>query len=251
MGREKVYLGMPAGGHVNLEAVKGFFTSSCKHDVVPVAYNISALASCFNHLWAEALVQCGKGNITHFAMLHSDIGPKEGWLDSLIDELQKNKLDMVASVMPIKNGDGLTSTAVGAINDSWSQKRLTMTEVDELPMTFTDKDLVQWKIKHKREGHVLLLNTGCWVCDLRRPQWHEVDAQGNLKFCFTQNDRITVDQDGKLFVGFAPEDWLWSRACHRAGLKIGATKIVKAWHFGNFPYYNQGAWGELTEDKFK
>lgn len=245
----KVFIGMPAGGHVSLEACRGFFTSSAKYGVAPVAYSISALASCFNHLWANALSAASRGEITHFAMLHSDIAPECGWLDTLIDELTATKLDMLSVVMPIKSEDGLTSTAVGAINDIWSQKRLTMTEVMSLPETFTDKDLVQWKIKHKREGHVLLLNTGCWVCDLRNKTWHQ-HKNGQLQFCFTQKDKVIVDDDKKLKVCFASEDWIWSRDCQRAGLKLGATRKVKAWHHGKFPYYNQGSWGELKEDRY-
>jgi hypothetical protein len=241
---------MPAGGHVALEAARALYTPSKDYKFFPVAYSISALASCFNHLWANALVAYGSGRCTHFAMLHSDIAPESGWLDILMRELEKHQLDMVSTVIPIKSTDGLTSTAVGSVDDIWSQKRLTMKEVKNLPVTFTDYDLAQWKVKHKRVGHKLLLNTGCWVADLRNPIWHHVDENNEARFFFTQKDRITVDEQGVTHVGFASEDWIWSRECQKAGLKIGATRAVKAWHYGPFGYYNQGVWGDLSEDRF-
>ena len=245
----RVFVAMPAGGHVFFNAAKGLFTPSAKYPCTPVAYSISALASCFNRLWTAALTAQCRGEYTHFAMLHSDIEPEMGWVDTLMDELNEHKLDMISAVVPLKSDDGLTSTAVGAINDIWNQRRLTMTEIFNLPETFTNKDLKPWMKGAKREGHVLLLNTGCWLCDLRKPQWHQYDKHGNARFCFTQKDRIRL-KDEKLIVEFASEDWIWSRDCHNAGLKLGATRKVNVKHFGTTPYDNQSAWGSLKRDRY-
>jgi hypothetical protein len=249
MDKAKVLVGMPSGGFTTLKAVQGLYTSSKNYEVVPMAFSVSALAFCFNNLWAHALVGASKGEITHFAMLHSDVEPQAGWLDVLMQELDETKLGLISCVIPIKSMDGLTSTAVGPINDIWNQQRLTMKEVAALPETFTDKDLVQWKLKNKREGQVLLLNTGCWVCDLRIRQFHHVDEKGQLRFTFTQKDRIFVRENGQLIPQFAPEDWIFSRDCHKAGVKIGATRKVKLTHSGPHSYSNQGAWGNLEEDR--
>lgn len=246
----RIFLGMPAGGAVNLKAVQGLFTSTKKYDVAPMAFSVSALAYCFNQIWAHALALCGRGKVTHFAMLHSDVSPEVGWLDILMEELQEKRLQLLSCVIPIKSDDGLTSTAVGPINDIWTQRRLTMTEIAELPETFTDKDLARWKIKHDCEGQVLLLNTGCWVCDLRAKPFHQVDQYGYLRFCFTQKDRITVTQKGELVPHFAPEDWIFSRDCHKAGIKLAATRKVKIVHHGPREFSNQGIWGNLKEDRF-
>lgn len=246
----KVMIGMPAGGHTSLRAVQGLFTSALKYDVAPVAFSVSALAYCFNQLWAHALAAHGRGEITHFAMLHSDVEPDKGWLDVLMDELIEKRLQVLSCVIPIKSQDGLTSTAVGPINDIWTQRRLTMAEVAELPETFTDKDLVEWKKAHHCEGWVLLLNTGCWVCDLSARPFQQVDSHGDLRFTFTQKDRIRVDEKGQLIPHFAPEDWIFSRECHRAGLKIAATRKVKLAHSGPHQFSNQGVWGNLKEDRF-
>lgn len=248
--RPVIFLGMPAGGHVEFRAAKALFTSSAKYRVCPVAYSISALANCFNKLWCEALVGSNRGQFSHFAMLHSDIEAEVGWLDKLMDELQKHELGMVAAVSPIKSEDGLTSTAVGDVNDIWCQRRLTMREIYQLPETFTDGDLYEWKKAAGRLEHRLLLNTGCWVADLSLPQWRHIDEETKeMRFCFTQKDRI-VEREGKLNADFAPEDWLWSRECHKAGIKIAATRKVKLDHFGRTAFSNDCVWGTLERDTF-
>ncbi len=247
--KKVIYIGMPSGGHLSLEAARGLFTSTARteYEIMPVAFSYSALASCFNHLWSRAIAASPE-KVTHFAMLHSDVGPECGWLDTLMDELEAKKLDMVSAVIPIKSQDGLTSTAVGEIKDPWKQKRLTMREVSELPPTFTDDDLVEWKKKHKREDSKLLLNTGCWLADLKNDTWRQMSDEGELRFFFRTLDRIRVTDDN-LEVDFAPEDWLFSRECQAAGLKIGATSKVKLKHFGAMGWDNQGVWGNLEEDR--
>jgi hypothetical protein len=245
-----IYLAMPAGGHVEFRAAKSFFTSSSRYKVCPVAICISALASCFNRLWCEALAGSNRGQFSHFAMLHSDIEAAPGWIDVLMDEMNKHELGMIAAVSPIKSEHGITSTAVGDVDDIWSQRRLTMKEIYNLPETFTDGDLYEWKKAAGRLEHRLLLNTGCWLADLSLPQWRHVDEETHeMRFRFTQKDRI-VERDGKFCTDFAPEDWLWSRDCHKAGIKIAATRKVKLSHYGVTAFSNEEPWGLWDKDQF-
>lgn len=191
----------------------------------------SLLAYNFNRLWCQALNQSRRERIDYFAMLHNDIEPEAGWLDVLVDELEARGLDVLSAVVPIKDRRGLTSTALARPDGNpWRvHTRLTMKEIFQLPETFTSDDV----------GYPLLLNTGCWVC--------RFDESWASQVHFTINDRIDFDPD-RADTPYVPqvesEDWYFSRRCHELGLKLGATRKVRLFHYGDIGFDNHRPWGD-------
>src|SRR5215469_17754996 len=57
----------------------------------------SLLASCFNKAWCAALNLQREGeDITHFAMLHDDVVPEDGWLEQLLKDMKESDADLVS-----------------------------------------------------------------------------------------------------------------------------------------------------------
>ena len=95
----------------------------------------SLLAQGFNTIWCHTLNMRRKtGKPDWFIMLHADIVPGcDTWVSLLIAEATKYDADVMSAVVPIKNQQGLTSTAVGVKGQKWGpRRRLTMTEVRPL-----------------------------------------------------------------------------------------------------------------------
>ena len=211
-------------------------------DIVRARCNSSLLTKTFNSLWCAALNARAQG-VTHFAMIHADISPTgHGWLDVMVEELTKHDADMLAAVSPLKNECGLTSTAVATdLEDPFLCRRLTLREIYELPETFGAADV----------GGPLLLNTGLWVCDLRRPWWDELEADGRtLKICFDVKNRIVRDPStGEYHSEVVSEDWLFSQELNRRGAKLMATRKVVLGHEGSKEYTTDRAWGTQRTDE--
>ena len=231
----RVFISMPGYGELTAGAAKGFWRATrLPESAVRYQYNEgSLLAANFNTLWCSALNQVHHGErVDYFAMQHADVEPQDWWLDTLIDELEENDLDVLGVAVPIKDTKGLTSIALGRPDrDTWRvQCRLTMTELYRLPETFTSDDV----------GHPLLLNTGLWVC--RFGEWAR-------KVRFTINDRIAFDTKLDRYVQQTePEDWYFSRLCHELGLKIGCTRKIGLTHRGPMAFTNQRVWGSDSFD---
>lgn len=191
-------------------------------------------SNLFDAAWLEGWR--GTGNFTHFAMLHDDIVPENDWLDTLLEDLLLHDADMVSAVSPIKDGFGLTSTAIDSLGDNPFdlERRLTMTEVMRLPEVFSAADCGY-------PDRRLLLNTGCWVADFTKPWRHNVR--------FTIQDRIKKDNHGRWRAEVSSEDWQFSRDIQNQGAKVLATRRCRLTHFGNLPFANYGAWGEWDHDK--
>lgn len=199
-------------------------------------FGSSLLARTFNELWCTALnYKLVKGErIDYFAMLHADVTPAAGWIDTLIDRLESHKLDVLAAVVPIKSDDGLTSTAYAKPGASPFKPagRLTTAEVHRLPETFT--------ADHLPNGHRLLNNTGCWVCKFD-PAWV-------TKVHFEINDRIEWDETKKCWQPRCePEDWHLSRQLNDLGVKTGATRAVSIWHHGSGTWGNEAPFGDPVD----
>lgn len=203
-------------------------------DRVRVEYRSgSLLASNFNALWCGALNAVHEGEkIAYFAMLHDDLGLQDFWLDDLIAELERCNLDVLGVVSPIKDVRGMTSVALHNPGDNWRPKcRLTMTEVHQLPETFTSADL----------GYDLLINTGCWVC--------RFDMSWAPLVHFTINDRIVIDsKTGRYEAQVEPEDWYFSRLLHELNLRVGATRRLPVQHRGELDFTSATAWGTCAFD---
>lgn len=241
--KPRVFVGMPRYTEsAALGAAKAFLCPTCGSCELigseKASPRTSLLDHCFNMLWAEALDRRDELGATHFAMIHADVEPPMGWLDDLAEELLRLDADIVSSVIPIKNSCGLTSTAINP-NDcfaeygSWVPRRLTMREVSQLPETFGAQDV----------GCPLLLNTGLWICDLRK-EW--VD-----RVCFDSAKRIVRGSDKKRVAQCISEDWFFSNALNQMGFadKLFATRKVKVLHHGEREFKNWDSWGLWKTDE--
>ena len=181
----------------------------------------SLLNHGFNQHWAQALNARDTLGATHYAMIHSDVCPEPGWLTVLLDELTALDADIVSAVIAIKDARALTSTAVYQ-NDPWERRRLTLADVSELPATFGADDA----------GGRLLLNTGLWVCDLRKPWCDE--------WCFSSQERI-VTRNGRRVAQVISEDWNLSHWLNQRGGRLFATSKIRITHQGSHGFGNNPA----------
>lgn len=229
MGKPRLFLGLPHYGQVHCETAKVFYLAPSRNaDVQHADAQGSLLATVFNGLWAAAVM----GGHGWFAMLHADVVPEPYWLDKLLGIAEGTEADVVSAVVPIKDGRGLTSTAIDTDDDPWGQrKRLTLDEIHRLPETFSAASFPG--------AGGLLVNTGCLL--VRLGPW----AKGVR---FTIRDRILWTPDGPL-VQTIPEDWDFSRQAKAAGKKIVATREVSVRHLGSIQYGNAQPWGLWRTDQ--
>jgi hypothetical protein len=225
----KIHIGMPLrGNHCHFAAgIAHLVTPSRNKDVqvIPTFAVASLLPLSFNLLWTQALAARQLDGTTHFAMLHDDVLPAAGWLDVLLHELEWLEADIVSAVVPIKDHQGLTSTALET-GDVWNPRRLTMKEIFDRQETFT------------HDG--ILLNTGCWVCDLRKP-WCD-------KVWFKQQDRVVKKDDGTYSAETISEDWDFSRQVRAlGGIRLYATRKVQLDH-DRSEFTNRYVWGTCETD---
>lgn len=248
--KPQVFLGMPHYGEVSMQAAWAFLGTPSERkilEVVNAETGSSLLARGFNTLWTAALTMAEAGQVTHFCLIHADIAPERYWLDMLMEEMQKQDADVLGVVSPIKDGRGLTSIAVDDPENPWEPaKRLTMTEVCQLPESFDADDLKAAGMNPK--GSALLVNTGLLLVDLRR-NWcraYNTDTGEALAY-FTIRDRVRR-VDGHWHVDCEPEDWWFSRRAASAGARIVATRRVRLEHIGRSTYPNDTAWGTWPVD---
>lgn len=234
--RFKVFLAMP-GPNLKYCAAAGLMTASCGvHDVTP--RNSGNGWDDMNVLWVEALNAAQRGEITHFAMLHSDIHPSIGWVDTLASEMVRHGADLISTVVALKDPRGLSSTGVGNPDDPWNAfRRFTMRELHEMPETFSIADT-------PHPERYLLHNTGCWLADLRNPAWRTVDDSGFLLATFSFPVAAQIMPDGTVEHRRESEDWYFSRKIAGLPLKTFATRKVVTSHFGDTPYVNNRPWGD-------
>jgi hypothetical protein len=196
----------------------------------------------FDYLWARALTRAAADELDYFVMLHSDVWPEAGWIDTLVSECERLGADMISAVVPLKDPRGLTSTAISRPEDRWgSFRRLSVKELPMLPPTFNAADCGY-------EGYVLLHNTGCWIADLRKPIFRTMEGE-QLALDFSFPRRIVRDPSGYR-VERESEDWHFSRVLHRLGAKTFATSAVRLRHMdGKVPHPNYGSWGSQAHDE--
>lgn len=195
----------------------------------------SMLPRTFNYLWCDARRERKNHPLKLLGMIHDDVAPEPGCLDILYSEMQRVGADMISAVIPIKNDLGVTSTAVDNPDDPYSNRRLCMKEVFNLPETFEAKD-IPWR----KEGQCLLANTGLFLMRFDQP-W--VDEFPGFRF---QNS-IRNQADGDCNSIDIPEDWDFSRWMASKGLKVFCTRKVKLEH--ELPiYHNTAPWGAWPTD---
>lgn len=196
----------------------------------------------FNRCWGEALRGAEKGAFTHAAMLHSDVGPNKFWLDKLGDIIDYYNCHIVSCLIPIKDPRGVTSSGIGDPNYRWDPlRRITMKEAARvLPKTFNEVD-------YGYPGGILLHNTGCWIADLRKPEFFKTDENGEL-MCQFKFDMRVIRKGGEWVDEWESEDWYFSRQLHNAGGSGYITREVEIAHRGKADYGNQHAWGDYDVD---
>lgn len=226
----KLFLGLPTygGQRFNTAPLLAMMQYQRRFDEVHAMEKEGSLLACtFNNMLCAALRLRDKGEADFFLLMHADVVPMPArtWLDDLMNARRDVKAEVLSVVMPIKDGRGVSSTAMETTSP-WAPRRLTMKEVAAQDPTFTDPDL--------------LVNTGMLLIDLRKNKWID-------KVCFTIHDAILQMPDGTRVAGTQPEDWDFSRQAKALGVTLWATTKVKAIHRGLFNYPNFGAWGSETD----
>lgn len=230
MDRAKVFLALPSYGQDIPEAKLMPLFASREHDVAVKPGGCSILPYTFNELWCEALNTRKKDGWTHFAMAHSDLRAEKFWLDKLIAEQRRVGADLLSCVIAIKDENGIapgaTSTAL-IEKETKAHRRLTLKDIYEYPPTFSAP-----------AGYTLCVNTGLWVCDFTQSWVTEVDERGLTKVYFHFTDYILKVGDTYKTRNM-PEDWNFSMACDKLGVKVFATRAIRVEHCGRKWYTNQ------------
>lgn len=229
IGKARVVLGMPSYGLVHPAAAQAHLThwaanSRAVEVIARPRANGSFSARHFNEVWALALDLRDAGAADYFAMIHSDIDPEAWWIDTLLAELRVRGADLISCAVAMKDHDsrGRTSVAIGPENDPWAEKRYLSTEdLKRLPPTFGPEHVC-------KPGEVLLINTGLWLCDMRRPCWTMPDGSD---FTFDNLCRIRKTKTRRLAEG-QTEDYLMSYHLHASGARYLATTKVAVNHWG-------------------
>lgn len=237
----KILIGLPTYDN-RTDARQALFLYSARVDnlqTVVQTKQLSALCWCFNWFWANVL---NDKTIDYFLLMHADIIPIAPikWISKLIAEAENAHADLFSVLSPIKNEDGLTSTALVSAEHP-HERRLTMTEAMQLPQTFDAGDVAKAFGWQSDSAVRLMVNTGLMLVDLRRnrDKWETM--------WFKTVDRVEK-QGGKFVATFTPEDWDFSRQAHANGLRVAATRAVTLLHHGAADYRNDQAWGTKAAD---
>lgn len=223
-----VLMGIPHSGTIVTDALPGLQRASDTIQYGVMREGSSALTRNFNKL----LLRCRQETPrpTHWGLHHSDIVAEPGWLDVLMAEMKSNNADFMGTVMPIKDGNGFTTT--GAFSEDFRKlKRFTMSELERMPDTFCAPP-----------GRALAVNTGLFIMRTDRP-WFD-----DLVFRFEDD---IVERDGQAMVLCRSEDWLMSEFLANRGARVFVTKKVRAHHVGVFAFPNFGWHGNTQEEDAK
>ncbi len=221
MAEQAVFLAVPHNGTVSGEALPGLCWASRRGRLILAPGKVSLLTVNFNQLWCEALNQREAEGLTHFAMHHADIQAPPYWVDVLIDEMERVGADVLSVVVPLKDDRGLTTTAVGSGQNSI--RRLTLTEVHELPETFSIAGIPGTEPERR-----LLVNTGLWVCRFTDDWIRPPVFPG-----FRLQDQIRWNPGtGRYEALCLSEDWGFSEWLYRQGLRVFATRKIPVTHYG-------------------
>jgi hypothetical protein len=241
--RHNILLGIP-GRPIEFGCALGIASASMQHHIE--LGHAKGSWDNFNTLFAGALTLARQGKITHFAQLHADVAPSEGWVDVLVAEMERRGASFCSATCAIKDGRGVLSCGVGnEWNDPWRGNRTRFTvweSLHEFPETFDAADVGY-------RGLALLHNNGCFVCDLRDERFYAEDDDGGLRCCFTFPKRIVLQPSGEYRTLGVSEDWWFSWQMHRLGIPSVITRKVVTKHGGENLYPNNEDYGTWRHDE--
>ena len=225
--RPNIFLHVPSSdGIMRYETTMALMGAQAVHDMdVSFEFTQSTFSTyLWNKMWAKALNNRDK--FTHYAIIHCDLYPKTGnWLDKLMQIMKREKAEIVAANVAIKNASGLTSTAVDT-GGHYNPPRFTLKQLAKMPPTFT----------HPK----LLVNNGLMLVDLAAP-WVE-------KVRYNNENVIERDSNGLFVARSMSDDWFFAREANKHGARIFATSEIPVEHVGQQQYPSSGDWGLEFDD---
>jgi hypothetical protein len=241
-----VYVALPHYDCVVPQALPGLLLATNEHRWHLNERGGSLLAMTFNGLLCDALNTREEIGWTHFAMHHADIQAPPGWLDVMVAEMERVRADILSVVVPIKDGRGLTSTALRL--PGGQVRRLTMTEIMQLPETFAfedARDYVGIDCVSAQHGKPLVPD---WLCINTGLLLFRFDQPWSEEVTFEVRDTKKKDAKGKWRAASLPEDWNFSGWAHGKGLRVFATRKVHVVHHGKAGFGNDTAWGTCATE---
>ncbi len=140
-----------------------------------------------------------------------------GWLDILLDEMDRVDADIMSATLAIKDDRGLTTAGI-RYPGQFGARRFTKKELWRMPETFSIADTDE-------PDHILAIGTACWVCRLPESGWPD-------KFPGFQNEHKIEWRGGKPEPWFDSEDWIFSEWAASQGLRVYSTRKVRMGHQG-------------------
>lgn len=232
----RVLIAQPGYGPVEPESWAAASKAVSKgdgHQATILRTRSSLLAHNFN----DCLAVCLNNSYDYFAMLHVDMNVPAGWITKLMVEMDECECDVIHAPAAIKDGRGLTSTAIAYADEDWGlTRRITTTELNNLPETFTVETI---RDHLDADAKWLLPNTGCML--MRADSWLK-DFPG-----FEVRDRIRRHTEEIWVSEVLPEDWNFGLWCGRNGIEVAGTRKVVTEHFGRVGHSSNQTWGQETD----
>lgn len=189
----------------------------------------AALALCLN-----------QKRYQYFGILHGDVAPAPGFIDSMIHSLDSHHLDVTHCPCRFKNDKYKVMTALGRVGHCWGPNRLLTTkELARLPQTFDAQTLCDfWGMQE----HILLPNTGCMLWKLG--PWVETFPG------FTMLDRMRkLPSNSQWVAESVSEDFWFGFWAAENGVKVGGTKHTTG-HWGRKVFLSDEIGGAETDEAY-
>lgn len=241
----KVLLAVPSGGTISEDSSRASWLASYEHEIFRQPFIGSG--NNFNRAVVEAMNVALSGKIDLLVMLGIDVTlslrPEDShrrWVDVGVEEMLKKGVSFLSVPTAIKDPRKLTSSGFGDPDCRWRPyRRLTSYELDHMPMTFTAQDVGYG-------DRFLLHNQHCCFWDLRDEVWYQHGDDGVVPVCFNFVEQIRYAPNafpllgGKFVLERESEDWHYSRALWKAGVKSALTRRILIKHHGGCDYENTG-----------
>ena len=225
---ETIFLAVPTydGGisvHTHQSIIQALVNKPDDTSVMEMLQGGSLLCLNFNALWCNALNLRREHDARWFVMLHGDIGSASpAWLNDLIAIAEREGLEALSAMAPIKDGSEQVSTA---LYDEGRIQRLSLSDLAAWPETITADGVC------RETGQTLLINTGMLALRIDRP-WCE-------EFAWSMTDEIWKTQAGNFVPRTLSEDWQMSLWFRERGIPYGATRAIPVLHAGQWLWTNE------------